>query len=218
MTANAAHASAGDHGRRVRARYDRLAGVYDRRWSRYIAATTRETLARLALEPGDRVLDLGCGTGALLRELVLQGEPARLRGVDLSPAMLAQARATLPGAVSLVAGDAVALPLAASSVDVVVSGSSFHFWAQPDRGLEEIRRVLRPGGRLVMTDWCGDYLACRLYDFALRLLDPAHRRTYGREECGGLLRTMGFADVHVERYRVSWPWGMMTATARTPES
>jgi hypothetical protein len=77
--------------------------------------------------------------------------------------------------------------------------------------------VLRSGGRLVITDWCDDFLACRLCDRVLRLLDPAHQRTYGRAECGGFLETMGFLDVRVERYRSTWPWGMMTATARAPE-
>jgi ubiquinone/menaquinone biosynthesis C-methylase UbiE len=203
---------------RVRQTYDRLAPVYDRRWSRYIVASTRETLARLALGPGDRLLDLGCGTGALLRELVSHVEPTRLCGVDLSPAMLAQARASLPATVRLVAGDAARLPLAAGAFDVIVSSSSFHLWAQPERALEELRRVLRPGGRLVLTDWCGDYLACQLYDWTLRLIDPAHRRTYTRAECGGLLGGTGFAEVRTEKYRLTWLWGMMTATARARSS
>jgi SAM-dependent methyltransferase len=201
--------------RPARAAFDRLAPAYDRRWARYTAATTRETLARLSLQPGERLLDLGCGTGALLQALAVRGAPSRLSGVDLSPAMVALARARLPVAVRLAVADGAALPFPAGSFDVVVSSSSFHFWPRPDRVLGELGRVLAAGGRLAITDWCGDFLACRLYDRVLRLLDPAHQEVLTLAACGELLSMSGLIDVCVERYRAAWPWGMMTATART---
>jgi ubiquinone/menaquinone biosynthesis C-methylase UbiE len=198
----------------VREAYDRLAAVYDSRWARYIRATTGATLKRLALRPGERLLDLGCGTGALLLELVRKGASHRLSGLDLSPAMLARAQATLPKTVHLAAGDVGALPWQANSLDVVVSSSSFHYWAYPEQALREVRRVLRPGGRVVLTDWCADYFVCRLYDWVVRRLDPAHRRIYGKAQCKRLLEAAGLTNVYVESYRVPWPWGMMTAIAR----
>ncbi|HEY6324555.1 MAG TPA: methyltransferase domain-containing protein [Thermoanaerobaculia bacterium] len=201
--------------RPARAAFDRLAPAYDRRWARYTAATIRETLARLSLQPGERLLDLGCGTGALLQALAVRGAPSRLSGVDLSPAMVALARARLPVAVRLAVADGAALPFPAGSFDVVVSSSSFHFWPRPDRVLGELGRVLAAGGRLAITDWCGDFLACRLYDRVLRLLDPAHQEVLTLAACGELLRMSGLVDVCVERYRAAWPWGMMTATAHT---
>ena len=74
-------------------------------------------------------------------------------------------------------------------------------------------RVLKPSGRIVITDWCDDYLACRVCDVFLRALSRAHFRTYGSKECHGLLVEAGFAGVNVERYRINWVWGLMTATA-----
>jgi ubiquinone/menaquinone biosynthesis C-methylase UbiE len=204
----------GDSTGPVRATFDRLAAAYDRRWARYTAATTRETLARLALRPGERLLDLGCGTGALLWELAIRGAD-RLTGVDLSPSMIALACARLPPAVRLAVADAGSLPFPAASFDVAVSNSSFHFWPQPHRALGELQRVLSPGGRLAITDWCGDYLACRLYDRVLRLLDPAHQQVLTAAACRRLLDATGWIDVRLERYRPTWPWGMMTATALT---
>jgi hypothetical protein len=78
-------------------------------------------------------------------------------------------------------------------------------------------RVLRPGGALVVTDWCDDYLACCIYDRLLRLFSAAHHRIYGAAECGEVFAGAGFEAVSVERYKIDWLWGLMTATARKPK-
>jgi ubiquinone/menaquinone biosynthesis C-methylase UbiE len=200
----------------VREQYTRIARSYDRRWEGYISATVGETLSRLALQPGERMLDVGCGTGELAARIHQSSPEARIVGVDLAPAMLRQAREKLSAAVALVAADAIRLPFAGDAFDVVVSSSSFHYWASPEAGLAEVRRVLRPGGRLVITDWCDDYLASRVCDVLLRLLDPAHHRAYGTRSCNRFLRDAGFCEVQVDRFRVSWLWGMMTARAVRP--
>ena len=201
---------------RVRAEYDALAGVYERRWSRYIEASTAATLRRIPPDAGERLLDVGCGTGVLLRRLLGRSSFREAVGIDLSPGMVAQARSRLPASVRLMVGDAESLPFSPASFDVVVSASSFHYWPSPARGLDELRRVLRPGGHLFVTDWCDDYLACRICDRVLRLLNPSQPRIYGLQECGALLTRARFQVTSLERYRISWLWGLMTATARAP--
>lgn len=197
----------------ARRRYERLAPVYDRRWASYVAESVRETLRRLDLRGEETVLDVGCGTGALLQGLVARGFRGRLVGVDLSPAMAAVARGKLGDRAALAAAEAGRLPLARGVFDVALSASSLHYWPEAAEGLAEIARILKPGGRLVVTDWCDDYLACRIADFVLRILEPAHGRTYGTAALEGLLREAGFEDVRVERYRIGRLWGLMTATA-----
>jgi ubiquinone/menaquinone biosynthesis C-methylase UbiE len=194
--------------------YGKLAPHYDRRWSFYVEETLRETLRRLELEPGESLLDVGCGTGVLLEALSNSVPGARLSGADASPEMLRVARRRLGGAVLLEQSRAESLPFSDASFDVVVSTNAFHYFRSPLGALEEMARVLRPNGRLVVTDWCDDYLACRIFDFWLRLFNRAHFRTYGEKQCRRLLEQAGFTAVRVDRYKIDWLWGLMTAVAR----
>lgn len=193
--------------------YSRLASEYEVRWSFYVEATTRETLARLSLQPSDRLLDVGCGTGALLHRLALRHPAAQLSGVDPVPQMLAQARGRLPPEVVLQEGWAERLPFESERFDVVVSCNMFHYIRQPVAALREMGRVLRPGGRLVITDWCDDFLMCRICDLYLRLFSAAHFKVYRERECLQLLLKSGYRNVDVESYKISWLWGLMTASA-----
>jgi len=193
--------------------YARLAPEYDGKWSFYVEATARETLARLDLRPSDRLLDVGCGTGALLYRLSGQHPAAQLAGVDPVPEMLAVARRRLPPDVLLQEGWAERLPFDDDQFDVVLSCNVFHYVRQPVAALREMSRILSPGGRLVITDWCDDYLACRACDLYLRLFSPAHFKVYRTRECLSLLLETGHQDVDVDRYKISWLWGLMTASA-----
>jgi ubiquinone/menaquinone biosynthesis C-methylase UbiE len=200
----------------VREHYDRLAPAYDSRWPDYIGASVRETLRRLDLRASDRLLDIGCGTGVLLERVRRERPVALLAGIDISAGMIEMARRRLGPAARLTVADVQRMPFGTSSFDVVVSTSSFHYWPSPSAGLAEVRRILRPGGRLVITDWCSDYLACRLYDLLLRLVDRAHRRAYSSRECIQLLSGSGYRLEKLDRYRITRLWGLMTAAAIRP--
>lgn len=192
------------HADAVRKQYDRLAGQYDRKWAEYISTSARHTLTRAHLAPGERVLDVGCGTGSLQR-----ASGTDILGVDLSAAMLAHA------AGQRAAADVNALPFADASFDVVVSASSLHYWPEPVDAVVEIRRVMRPNGRLVLTDWCDDYLACRICDRMLRITHRAYVRAYSVTALREILQRAGFGESTIETYKIGWFWGLMTAVATT---
>jgi len=193
--------------------YRRVAADYDRRWSFYVQASVRETMARLAIQPGERVLEVGCGTGALLAQIRERYPESRLSGIDPVPEMLAIARRRLPAEIELREGWAERLPYEDGHFDLVVSCNVYHYIRQPLEALAEMRRVLRVGGRLVITDWCDDYPACRICDWYLRLTSPAHYKMYSLRECQNLVEASGFRKVAIDRYKISWIWGLMTATA-----
>lgn len=98
----------------------------------------------LAAQPGERILDLGCGNGELTEKIVALG--ARMTGVDASAEMAAAACAR---GVNATVGNAEALPLADGEFDGVFSNAALHWVRNQDAMMAEVHRVLRPGGRFV---------------------------------------------------------------------
>ncbi|MCP4006506.1 MAG: methyltransferase domain-containing protein [bacterium] len=120
-----------------------------------------EIIETAGLEPGQRILDVGCGTGTLaLAAAKVVGTEGRVQGIDPSPEMIARAQAKAEDSgcsAKFQVGAIEALAFADASFDVVLSSLMFHHL--PDdlksAGLAEIHRVLAPGGRLVIIDFAG---------------------------------------------------------------
>ncbi|MFQ6021095.1 MAG: class I SAM-dependent methyltransferase [Acidiferrobacterales bacterium] len=160
------------------------------------------------------MLDVGCGTGTLLQVLSAASPSVKLSGVDPSPEMLGIAHAKLGCSAELKPGYAEKLPFRDETFDIVASTSTFHYLRRPKHALREIARVLKPRGEIVITDWCADYLTCYVCDRLLCWFNRAHVKTHGRDECQRLLEESGFQSVDVDRYRINWLWGLMTARAQ----
>jgi len=155
---------------------------YVGRWSRGVAV---EFVDWLDAAPGRSWLDLGCGTGALTTAILGRAEPASVVGIDPSPSFIDHARAATPDRHAVfLTGDALALPLAAGSADVVVSGLVLNFIPDAPAALRECLRVARPGATVAAYVW--DYAegmepirafwdAAVALDPNARELDEAHR-------------------------------------------
>ncbi len=131
-----------------------------------------ETLKKGAVAKPLHVLDLGCGTGHLIKELHDEigktGMEAALHGIDIGEASIRECKeylacSGLPG-IDVKEGDGARMPLPEGSIDMVVSSLSMHHWSKPDAVLAEIHRVLKTGGRMVLFDLRRD--ARRFYHHA----------------------------------------------------
>lgn len=150
--------------------YERYIG----RWSRLVAS---EFVSWLAIGPGRRWLDVGCGTGALSAAIVAQAGPASVVGVEPSAGFLERARANLGQSVVLGSGGAEALPLESATIDVAVSGLVLNFVPDLPTALRELRRVTVPGGTIGAYVWdyaAGMQLIRHFWDAAVEI-DPTAR-------------------------------------------
>jgi ubiquinone/menaquinone biosynthesis C-methylase UbiE len=133
---------------------------YEEGWLGRLHHEIADRAVRLALAGGAaprRVLDVGCGTGYLLRQLAARCPEASLDGIDAAPPMIAAAEAAAAGQVDggrlrFRVGTAERLTWPSGTFDLVVSTTSFDHWVDQRAGLAECARVLAPGGRLVLVD------------------------------------------------------------------
>jgi ubiquinone/menaquinone biosynthesis C-methylase UbiE len=142
----------------------------------------------------DSILDVGCGTGELLFQLRSHLNPA-LAGLDLSSNMLEVARKKLGSSADLRQGDAESLPWQASHFDLVFCTLSFHHYPQPLQALAEMRRVLKPGGTLLLADICMPALV----NLILPLLSTGDRHFYSNAEISSLLSQAGFRAINWQK-------------------
>ncbi|MGD0611330.1 MAG: class I SAM-dependent methyltransferase [Anaerolineales bacterium] len=136
--------------------FNRWAGTYEKSVAQFfIDRLHRDVLDMVGKQAVDNspgaIADIGCGTGRLLRSAGKRWPAARLIGVDHSPGMLDVARRLTPAGV-FYAGSAEALPLPDNSVEAAFSTLSIHHWTEPSKGVQEIVRILRPGGTFCLAD------------------------------------------------------------------
>jgi demethylmenaquinone methyltransferase / 2-methoxy-6-polyprenyl-1,4-benzoquinol methylase len=202
----------------VRAMFDRIAPVYDamnRVMTAGLDRSWRRETARAVAVRGEPLLDACCGTGDLAIECARLG--ARVTGLDFSARMLERARRKAPQ-LTWVEGDALALPFDDGSFAGATVGFGVRNVADIERGLRELRRVLRPGGRVGILEITRPRGPLALFyrgwfdvvvpligkvipgGSAYAYLPASVRRFPGPEELAGLMRTAGFDDVRWRRF------------------
>src|SRR5690242_7822667 len=125
-----------------------LSGNVDKRWRRIVATRVHDKLS----SSGARVLDVACGTGDLSLSL-FESTGARVVGTDFCRPMLSIATGKLPKEITLVEGDALSLPFKDSTFDVVTIAFGLRNLSDISRGLKELRRILKPQGRVAVLEF-----------------------------------------------------------------
>jgi ubiquinone/menaquinone biosynthesis C-methylase UbiE len=191
--------------------WDRAAAHYERCWARQLRPAQDRLLEMAALQPGERALDLACGTGLVTfpaAEAV--GPEGRVVATDISDVMVDHVRSEAAGRglahLEVERADAATLPLDDASFDAVLCALGLMYVPDPRAVLDGARRVLRPGGRFVAAVW-GERKRCGWAD-----IFPIVDARVSTEVCplffqlgtGGTLEAQmeaaGFRDVAVERF------------------
>ena len=107
----------------------------------------------LAKEDYTDLLDCGCGTGPMISLLYEEDASKHYTGIDITPRMIEVAKAKGLSGVSWVVGDCEDLPFEDNSFDAVICSNSFHHYPNPQKFFDSVKRVLRPGGRLILQDY-----------------------------------------------------------------
>ncbi|HMD49480.1 MAG TPA: bifunctional demethylmenaquinone methyltransferase/2-methoxy-6-polyprenyl-1,4-benzoquinol methylase UbiE [Bryobacteraceae bacterium] len=203
---------------RIAPRYDLLNHLLSMNVDRYWRAATVRRLAHILGDPQARVLDVACGTGDLMLALASRGK-ARVFGSDFCHPMLQEAGAKSGTAAKLFEADALDLPVADGSLDLVTIAFGFRNLASYEQGLRELKRILKPGGVLAILEFSTppNALMSRVYGFYSRSILPvvggwisgsreaysylpeSVRRFPNADELADQMRAAGFANVRFHR-------------------
>jgi SAM-dependent methyltransferase len=183
------------------------ARAYERLMGRWSARLAEQLIAFAGLEPGDRVLDLGCGTGSMALALAARSEPAAILGIDIAAPYIAYAAArSADRRLDFVTGDAAAMDLPAASFDCSFSLLALNFMSDPAGALRGMRRVTRPGGVIAAAVWdfFGGLVYQRIFWDTAAAIDPTADVARGRHfssplirpgELAGAFETVGLREV-----------------------
>lgn len=202
--------------RGARVHFDRWAVTYDRSWLNELVffpsiRACQEQIQRWRAARGIdrpyRMLDVGCGTGTLLALQSRDARAERLIGLDYSPVMVRRANEKFAAADRLhcIQGDSERLPLADASIDVITCCNSFHHYPHQAQVLRGFRRVLRPGGMLVLIDGFRDnVIGWAIFDVGVAMVERnVHHASWSHVR--RMLLDAGFARVEQRKMNVLAP-------------
>ncbi len=183
--------------------FDSWAKKYDEgRITRWFHYTQDLAISFLNLRPGSKVLDVGCGTGYAPLRLASMLFDGKACGIDISSGMIEKARAKMPDTLKerteFRQATSDNIPYLDDEFDHVLCTNSFHHYPHPIKALTEMRRVLTPGGQIVILENAPDLSWYTwAWDHFLRIKEKGHIRYYSSQELGNLIKQAGFESVRL---------------------
>jgi ubiquinone/menaquinone biosynthesis C-methylase UbiE len=208
---------------------------YNKRWHTFTAKTLEETKVMIDVDAllfvperlgrCPRVLDIACGTGILLRQLLALVPGLEAYGVDASVDMLVQARMALKGQLhvhlepaQIGTGETGGLPFAQETFDLITCTNALHDMPEPAGTLAGLRRLLAPGGQLLVEDftWRKPLFLWAAFEWLLRRVESNSVRAYSLAEAKALCQQAGLQVASEKVFTVDWLWhGWVVRAYRT---
>ena len=188
-----------------REHFDRQAKEYDKKvrvnYSKFPRISCRDVARRLKNHNFERLLDIGCGTGYLIK-LLQNRKNAEYYGLDLSTEMIEIAKAKFDDNVYLIEGSADELPYPYEVFDVACCVQSFHHYPYPDKAMQEANRVLKKGGLYILSDTGCSGIAKYFDNFIFRhFMKSGDYAAYSRKDIEKMMIKNGFSIVASEKVR-----------------
>ncbi len=207
--------------------YKGAAKLYDRVWHNFTKSSVEHILQVFDFKqvPPEqaatlRLLSLASGTAALEVELISRFPQLKIVALDSSLEMLSIGHQKLGGSqqVNFVQSDVrLPLPFPAATFDFVVFANALHYVAKPETLLQEVRRLLKPGGQLIIEDFTVRWpFFWPFFEKLIRLVDPLHHRTYTYEQLVQFVSTAGFNRRAGGCFKLDWWWRGMIISASSP--
>jgi ubiquinone/menaquinone biosynthesis C-methylase UbiE len=162
----------------------------------YLRNTQSSLISILDLKENQKFLDIGCGTGwAVGLAARAAGNKGSFYGVDLSPKMIEKAKENFAGNDNFYFYEAnsESLPLEDNFFDNIICTNSFHHYLNPEIAMNEIHRVLKPGGKIFILDPTADSWFIKAIDKIIKLFEPQHVKIYSSEEFRNLIEGAGLS-------------------------
>jgi ubiquinone/menaquinone biosynthesis C-methylase UbiE len=154
-------------------------------------------IKKLYDKPFETLLDVGCGTGNVL-SIILNKCNAKVSGIDLSEGMIEKARELLGDRADLKVGDSENLPWDNDTFDAITCNASFHHYPNPKAVLNEMKRVLKPSGRVIIVDPWMPYPIRIVANSLLALINTGDVKMYSQDEMTKMFENCGFESINVE--------------------
>ena len=179
-------------------KWDSWAETYDNKRFNFFRHFQKRAVLMAQLKNGQRFLDIGCGTGwAVCYAASTMSGNGEFYGIDMAPKMIEKARENSGGLKNVRFQKALVeeLPFESDFIDNAICTNSFHHYLDPVKALTEIRRVLKPGGRVYILDATTDNIIIKLADKRMKSRQPEHVKLYSTAEFRELFPKAGLKYV-----------------------
>lgn len=186
--------------------FNYLSKNYDKSLSGYNPRKNYKLIIdEIKLKKGNTLLDVGCGTGEILKKLSTKYINVKLYGIDISQEMLKIAKKKDKlSKIKYICCDAESLPFKDNTFDVLITNESFHHYPNPQKALKEFKRVLKDNGKLILCDMYRPIIIRNFMNFMFKFTKTGDVKIYTKNEILNLLEEYDYKNIKLKKYYSSF--------------